>query len=132
MKASIEFTINTLTILDHTAVYLIPTGRGHLQLPAGGIDNGREIANPPNKMVYSANTDPGTDSISYEELGKIHLHLGHCSEFTLKNMLQAAKINVPQQMITRMLTQCSCAGQVTRVTPPKISSWIAKFNGEIV
>ena len=35
-------------------------------------------------------------------------------------------------MITRVLAQCSRSGEVNRSTPPKISSWIAKFNGEIV
>ena len=47
-------------------------------------------------------------------------------------MLKAAKVTATDEMITRLHAQCSCSGQATRATPPKISSWIAKFNGEIV
>ena len=131
-QAAIDFKTNELAILESMAISMISAGSGHRQLPTMKSGKSTSLSNDQGQLIFPVNTDPGNDVITVEELKKIHIHLGHCIEFTLKNMLKAAKIAAPQEMITRMLSQRSCSGQVNRVTPPKISSWIAKFNGEIV
>ena len=34
--------------------------------------------------------------------------------------------------IRRVLRKCTCRGVANRVTPPKLSGWVARFNGEII
>ena len=132
LKASIEFPTNTLSIPNASVITLITAGSGHLQLPAGRISILQKGPQSSLCPIYPVNTNPGNDVMSFGELRKIHLRLGRCSEFTLRNMLQAAKVVVPDELITRVPTRCTCAGKVNRVTPPEISPWVAKFNGEIV
>ena len=109
--ATLGFATNSLAILNSTAITLITTGFGHLQLPSARQMKHISRSRTQDHGIYPVNTDPGKDTISYEELKKIHLRLGHCSEFTLRNMLQAAKIAVPDAMIRRMLAQCTCGGK---------------------
>ena len=132
LQATIDFPTNLLDVRKSAEIALISTGSGHLQFPAVKKLEENIKVGERRLHIYPANTDPGTEVIAYEELEKIHLHLGHRIEFALKNMLQAAKIVVPDAMIRRMLSQCSCGGKVNRVTLPKNPSRVAKFNGEIV
>ena len=70
--------------------------------------------------------------LTEKQLLKIHLHVGHCSGNTLITLLRAGNRVVPYQAIMLMCDKCKCHAAVRRITPPAISSWQYKYNGEVV
>ena len=84
LQSKMEFTSNKMKVISDIAATLIHTGGGHLQLPDGKKPTQEAAEMVKKKHIYPWNTDPGSETISYGALKKIHLHLGHCSEFTLK------------------------------------------------
>ena len=122
-----------MTICQGIQVQLISSGSGHIQLPARRPPHGNagmKQSSPLN--VYPTTIDRGKEAITMDELKRIHLHLRHCSEFALRNLLQDAHKTVSESMIADLFRRCACSENVYRIAPPKISSWISKFNGEIV
>ena len=84
------------------------------------------------EKIYPAHGDWGLPPIADAELGKVHLRVSHCSECTLRNLLKAGRRVLNPSEITRFLRSCVCKGVVGRVTRPKESGWMGKFNGEIL
>ena len=122
-----------MTVCQGLKIQLISSESGHIQLPAphpppkDPSAKGNASAN-----VYPGASDLGKEAIAMEELKRIHLHLGRCSEFAMRSLELAESRIVPEQMIAGLFRRCNCSANVNRVTPPEISSWISKFNGEIV
>ena len=133
LGAMLDFKSSSLMVHNKLRIQLIKTPSGHLMLPGS-----REI-NPVQKtddifgnQVYATTLDVPINEPSKDELRKIHLHLGHCSEHTLITMLRAAHMAVPTQMITELYKECNCQAGIHRITPPNVPCWLSKYNGEVV
>ena len=48
------------------------------------------------------------------------------------NLFRSAGRVVGPAQIRKVIRHCICKGAVGRVTPPKITSWQTRFNGEII
>ena len=70
--------------------------------------------------------------LSKEEVTKIHIQLGHCSENTLVTTIRAAQMHCYLVVIQDVLAKCGCQTAVRRITPPVVASTAAKYNGEII
>ena len=58
--------------------------------------------------------------------------MGHCSERTLISVLRAAHFSIPKDIIARLYRECQFQSGVHRATPPHVSCWVSKYNGEVV
>ena len=134
LGATLDFRESTLWVHNQLKIQLTHTPSGHLMLPGARItqDNHRSDSILGNQVYIGSSIDVPRTSISKEELRKIHLHLGHCSQDTITTMLRAAHLHVPSEMITELYKSCKCQIGVHRMTPPNVSSWITKYNGEII
>ena len=65
------------------------------------------------------------------ELLKIHQQLGHCSEKQLAELLKSGRCKVDTMQMRRITHRRNCQRSAHRVTHPVVSSWIARFSGEI-
>ena len=138
MKGTLDFSKATLCILNGLTIHLKNLASGHISLPAvpqGEVAPQYRVDESSQSWPISVFTVGNTNElipVTDAELEKIHKHLAHCSEFTITNLLKAGMRVVDPIQIGRVLQKCSCHGLVNRITPPKISSWIARFNGEII
>ena len=83
--------------------------------------------------IYAvAKTEVAPRVSTYQELRRIHVSLGHCAQNTMATLLRAAHIQVDHQQLHELYRKCGCADSVYRITPPQVSCWMAKYNGEIV
>ena len=118
----LDFRESSLQMGNGLKIQLVKTPSGHLMLP--GKRNERNRRNEKNLLgntIYAAALDVPTAALSKEELRKIHLHLGHCSESTLISMLWAAHISAPSQLIKELYESCKCQTGIHRVAPPNVS-----------
>ena len=130
MSAQLDFIGNTIKLHGHRIITLISTDSGHMQLPAEATDwrKGQNASKP----LFPVTQDLGNEMITDAELKRIRLHLGQRSGHVLRNMLRAAHRPVTDQQIHQLPWKRSCSEKANRATPPKISSWISRFNGEII
>ena len=134
MGASIDFRQSRLNVDGGITVQLEQTPSGHLMLPGTRREESTPISHPNviGGAIYAASLDVSASELSLDQLKKIRNQLGHCSEATLTSLLRAAHIVVPVDKITQLFRDCNCQAGVHRVTPPNVSCWIAKYNGEVV
>ena len=50
----------------------------------------------------------------------------------MATLLKSGGRVVDQAQIRRVIRRCNCNGAVGRITPPKITGRLARFNGEII
>ena len=133
LDATLNFRESILKVKNDVDIQLIKTPSGHLMLPGLRAKPGENLAQSPlGNQIYANTLDVPMAAISKEELRKIHLHLGHCSENTLIAMLRAAHMAIPTDLIKELYDTCKCQTGVRRITPPNVSSWTARYNGETV
>ena len=70
-------------------------------------------------------------SLSLEELERIHLQLGHCSENTLIAVLRSARMHGDSTLIQKLFDDCKCQVAVQRTAPPNVACRLSKYNGEV-
>ena len=137
LQATLNFRDSTLVIKERMIIQLCRTPSGHLMLPGrrgesrsrNHVFEGDTILG---NQVYAAVLDVPLPELSKEELKKLHLNLGHCSEHTLITMLRAAHISIPTEAIEQLYKECNCQAGVHRITAPNVSCWMSKYNGEVV
>ena len=128
----LDFSESSLRMGNGLKIKLFKTPSGHLMLP--GIRS--ELNQSANKKlfghaIYAAALDVPTAELSKEELRKSHLHLGQCSGSTSITMIRAAHMSVPTQRIMELYESRKCQTGIHRVTPPNVSCWLSKYNGEV-
>ena len=70
--------------------------------------------------------------LSKEDVAKIHVQLGHCSENTLITTIRADQMHCDLAVIQAVLAKRGCQTAVQRITLPVVASTMAKYNGEII
>ena len=63
---------------------------------------------------------------------KLHRQMGHCPKASLLKLLQAPKRRFVQSQRDQVYAKCKCQHTVDRITPPLVSSVLARRAGEIV
>ena len=135
MKGKLDFDKYRLELPSGISIMLIKSPSGHVLLPAYPLNESPTWAVSLNKGLafpVQQRTNEETRTLTDAQLRKIHLQLGHCSPQQLTELVKFGKYKVPQEQIERIHRQCGCKRSVHRITPPVVSSWIARFSGEIV
>ena len=143
MAGKIDFAKYTLELPTGLLIHLIRSPSGHILLPAAPvskmncdpfiprIDGAFSMTQKDTFPVAMTESHP-LKRLSDEQIRKIHVQLGHCSQRQLIELLKFAQCQVNPEQINRIQTKCGCVRSVHRITPPVVSSWIARFSGEIV
>ena len=136
MQGKLVFATAQLEIGGQVLVHLENFPSGHISLPAHPLC---PELNPPHDFTDSAHlinyptlTEPPLQPVTDSQLFKIHKHLSHSSEYALANLLRAGRRLADTAQIQRVLRGCSCHGVAGRIAPPKVTAWMARFNGEII
>ena len=143
MAGKIDFADYRLELPTGIVIHLMKSPSGHILLPAAPVSQmnvGPFVARIEGTFSMTQRdaypiiqADPNTlRKLSDEQIRKIHIQLGHCSQRQLIELLKFGRCQVNQEQINRIHTKCGCTRSVHRVTPPVVSSWVARFSGEIV
>ena len=134
VNESLNFSTSILSMNGDLEAQLKQTPSGHLAFPGlRGSKKSLSLESPiVHQSVYDASLGEPMEELSITQLKKEHRQLGHCSEDTLWDILRAAHITIPREIINRLHRECRCQAGVQRVAPPPVSAWIAKSNGELV
>ena len=135
MAGRIDFSNLQLELPSKLVIQLIRSPSGHILLPGtpvAQLTRGAQRTNPECVYPVIQQETPSLRTLTDSQVKKIHLQLGHCSQRQLIELLKFARCKVDQNQILRIHQQCGCNRTVHRVTPPVVSSWIARFSGEVV
>ena len=143
MAGRLDFAQNTLELPSGLIITLIKSPSGHILLPAAPvshlewspftplIDGAFSMTRKDTFPTNAAESCP-LRKLSDEQVRKVHIQLGHCSQRQLIELLKFAQCQVNIEQISRIHAKCGCVRSVHRITPPVVTSWIARFSGEIV
>ena len=73
----------------------------------------------------------GGRRLSDVELLKLHLQSGHCIRRQLSKLVKFGRCTADSKQIDRLYKKCGRRRSVRRIAPPSVSSWLARFSGEI-
>ena len=135
MAGKIDFSTLRLELPSKLVIQLIQSPSGHILLPGTPVmqfTSEENCINPERAYPVSQQENTQLRKLTDLQVKKIHLQLGHCSQRQLSELLKFAGCKVDQNQILRIHQQCGCNRMVHRVTPPVVSSWIARFSGEVV
>ena len=133
MQGRMDFSAYTRELPGRFTILLTKSSTGHVLLP--GIVNRQILSRPTREypLAFPAQqTMADRKSLTDDEVLKIHQQLGHCSEKQLVDLLKFGGCKVDARQIQRITQRCQCQRSVHRITPPVVSSWIARFSGEVV
>ena len=133
MQGRIDFSKFTLGIPNRRTVWLTKSSTGHVLLP--GIINSAVLLTPKREQIQvfpAQQIVDGKRALKDEQVRKIHRQLGHCSERQLLDLLKFGGCKAGTKQVSRVTQRCGCHRSAHRITPPAVSSWIARFSGEIV
>ena len=143
MAGKIDFANYTLELPSGLLIHLIKSPSGQILLPAAPvsrmkcdpfiprIDGAFSMTQKDTFPVAITESHPFR-KLSDEQVREIHVQLGHCSQRQLIELLKFAQCQVNLDQINRVHNKCGCIRSVHRITPPVVSSWVARFSGEIV
>ena len=133
LQGEMDFPTFALEIPDRFAILLTKSSTGHVLLP-GIIDQfGLTQEKTVRQQVFPVQQlEGGLRKLLDEEVRKIHQQLGHCSDKQLLDLLKFGGCRADPQQVKRVMRKCNCQRSVHRITPPVVSSWIARFSGEVV
>ena len=133
MKGSLNFLTACLTILSGITIQLSATPSGHLMIQGSkAVQKLTPEMTKNHESIFTMEIRLPVSSLTFEELKRIHLQLGHCSENTLLSVIKAAQLHGEKSLIEKLYADCKCQVAVQRITPPNVACWLAKYNGEIV
>ena len=75
---------------------------------------------------------PQNVDLNAMQLQKLHRQMGHCSKDSLLKLLVASKRRFLQSHLDQVYAKCKCQHTVDRITPPLVSSVLARRAGGIV
>ena len=133
VQGRMDFSRFTLEIPNRCTIWLIKSPTGHVLLP--GIVSADSLLTPPKEQIHvfpAQQMNNGKRALKDEQVRKIHQQLGHCSEKQLLDPLKFGDCKADAKQVSRVTQRCGCQRSVHRITPPVVSSWIARFSGEIV
>ena len=133
LQGRIDFSTFNLEIPDRFTIRLTKSSTGHVLLPGiidqGGLTQARTV----HQQVFPVQQlEGGLRKLRDEEVGKIHQQLGHCSDKQLLDLLKFGGCRADPQQVKRVMHKCNCQRSVHRIAPPVVSSWVARFSGEVV
>ena len=135
MAGKLGFHTLLLELPHKLTIQLEKSPSGHILLPGRPVNQiGRNThqINPDVAYPVSQPQPNSVRTLNDDQVKKIHLQLGHCSQRQLMELLKFARCKVDQSQLDRIYKQCGCSRSVHRITPPVVSSWIARFSGEAV
>ena len=89
------------------------------------------MSNAENRPVYVTELKLHVRALSEEEVKKIHVQLGHCSEDAPETTIRAAQMHVDSSAIQKVFRVCGRQNALQRITPPQMACRLAKYNGGI-
>lgn len=113
MKGKLDFVRPMLQIEHCVEIHMVNFPSGLIALPAhpprcvkgkGRLSQMRTQC----KEMCIPRMRNAASPISDAEMAKVHLHVSHCSEFTLQNMLKAGHRVLGTEQITRVLRNSTC------------------------
>ena len=133
MKGIIDFEACNLQIPNIGKFDLIKTESGHLMIQWGrpSQETIRALKHK-GRATYFAEMKIPVKISPNEDIVKIHVQLGHCSENTLISTIRAAQMHCELPVIQAVLVKCGCQTAVQRITLPVVASTLAKYNGGII
>ena len=133
LKGKMDFSNFTLEITGHYTIRLAKSSTGHVLLPGMIAQESMNHSKTLNVQVFPMQrTTPELRVLTDSQILKIHRQLGHCSDKQLTDLLNFGGCKVNPVQIRRVSARCNCQRSVHRITPPAVSSWIARFSGEVV
>ena len=133
MKGIIDFESRTLKIPNIGKIKLNRAKSGHLMIQ--GTRPSHEVIKvlaDRGHPIYMTEMKLPVRILSKDEVAKIHVQLGHCSENALLTTTRSAQMHCDLSVIQTMMGKCGCQTAVRRITLPPVASMAAKFNGEII
>ena len=133
MEGIMNFSSFTLQIPMRYTIQLQKSSTGHVLLPGIINQTALDLKHDNSICLFPIRqTNVALRVLADREITKIHIQLGHCSEKQLTDLLRFGGCKVDMTQIQRITTKCNCRRSVHRITPPVVSSWIARFSGEVV
>ena len=146
LEARIDFRQHIVDIPSRGRIKCEYSSSGHLLLP-GRVESRRKPSedifagtsesqteresnsNEPEQQNVDGNGDVDLDA---KQLCKLHRQMGHCSKASLLKLLKTSKRKFLQSHLDQVYNKCKCQHTVDRITPPLVSSIMARRAGEIV
>ena len=145
LSAQIDFRSHVIMIPSQGNIICEHSPSGHLLLPGeaesmsnhtraifAGASESLDVDGPNRSEVnirdsdYNLNVDLGA-----VQLQKLHRQMGHCSKASLLKLLQAPKRKFSQSHLDQVYAKCKCQHTVGRITPPLVSSVLARRAGKL-
>ena len=139
MKASIDFQTNIICVASvyRLQAQISPTGHLVLNLAPARIpilrtSSSIEIfATQEDGEVTAVNADESSN-LSFEQVRKIHIQLGHASFHSLKRLILHAGKKTSEQIIYDVTRQCRCSKTDEQVQSPLVSKYLQTSVGTTV
>ena len=133
MEGKMDFSRFTLELPGLCTIQLTRSSTGHVLLPGFINQDSLDYQIPSQHHLFPMQqTTLPLRQLTDAEVLKIHQQLGHCSEKQLLDLLRFGKCKADATQVSRITRRCNCQRSVHRITPPVVSSWIARFSGEVV
>ena len=134
VAGKIYFATFMLELLSWVKIKLAKSPTGRVLLPGAPVNESPVDALVLNQnWAYNANPQNPDQLLTLTDvqLKKIHLQLGRCSPQQLAELVKFSRRRANRGQIDRIHQQCGCKRSVRKITPPVVSSWVARFIGEI-
>ena len=96
LNSLVDFATNIATVCKGVQIQLIASGSGRIQLP-DYPPHDRPLPSKDDPKVYPLTAESREGPIADAELMRIHLNLGHCSDFALRNIPKSSHKAVPEK-----------------------------------
>ena len=133
MQGRMDFPTFTLELPNRVTIRLAKSATGHVLLH--GIIKQKTLVQLTRDRVQVFHAQQAIAELrkfTDDEVLKTHLQVGHCSEKQLVGLLKFGGCKVDPMQIQRIAHNCNCQRSAHRIAPPVVSSWVARFSGEVV